>query len=156
MIKKLGKMQCLSTCFHQFAIRSCDWSLCNWKLPRISKNTYRLLCNWKLHAYNIFSFLSWYQSSSRSLNLISFRGIFKCFSYHLVSTSFSSSYYLQAWGWEQLPYLTWLSQFLPFLHNHELLGIIDSTDPSSHQFLVNDKDEKTLNPAYVTWTMKYQ
>jgi hypothetical protein len=53
-------------------------------------------------------------------------------------------------------YLTWLSQFKPFLRNHELMGIVDGTEPCPQQFLINDKGEKTLNPAYATWNKKDQ
>jgi len=53
-------------------------------------------------------------------------------------------------------YLQWQTQFMPALRTYDLMGIVDGSEPCPPQFLVDDKDQKTLNPDYVLWTKRDQ
>jgi hypothetical protein len=55
-------------------------------------------------------------------------------------------------------YLSWVQQFLPFLKSHDLLGIVDGTEPCPAEFLVDDTGKPTtmVNPQYSVWQKKDQ
>ena len=55
-------------------------------------------------------------------------------------------------------YLNWISQFLPVLRSHDLLGFVDGTEPCPAQFLPLSEGKETaeLNPSYLLWTKKDQ
>jgi hypothetical protein len=56
-----------------------------------------------------------------------------------------------------LNYLAWVFQFMPILRGHDLLGIIDGTEPCPPKTLVNSEtNEESLNPAYVLWQKRDQ
>jgi len=43
-------------------------------------------------------------------------------------------------------YLMWLTQVLPILRHHDLLGIIDGSEPCPQKFIVNDEQKEVFNP----------
>jgi transposase InsO family protein len=55
-------------------------------------------------------------------------------------------------------YHMWLSQFLPVLRLHDLMGIVEGTEPCPPQFLLDDQGHVTLsvNPDFSIWTKKDQ
>jgi len=53
-------------------------------------------------------------------------------------------------------YLSWLTQFLPILRSQDSLGIVDGTEPCPPQFLVDENNKQTPNPAYSLWHRKDQ
>jgi transposase InsO family protein len=55
-------------------------------------------------------------------------------------------------------YITWSFTIVPILKSHDLMGIVDGTEPCPPQFLppASDKEEPSLNPAYSLWVKKDQ
>jgi hypothetical protein len=53
-------------------------------------------------------------------------------------------------------YLEWVAQFQPILRGNDLLGLIEGTDLCPPQFLSNEGNTQTLNPAYTAWQKKDQ
>jgi hypothetical protein len=53
-------------------------------------------------------------------------------------------------------YLLWLSQIVPILKGHELMGIVDGSEPCPPQFLTNAEGKEVLNPLYSIWIKKDQ
>jgi hypothetical protein len=54
-------------------------------------------------------------------------------------------------------YLDWVSQFIPILRGHELIGIMDGSEPCPPKFLTNpETQEQSLNHAYTVWQKKDQ
>jgi hypothetical protein len=51
-------------------------------------------------------------------------------------------------------YLRWVIQFQPILRGNDLLGLIEGTDLCPPQFLTDEGNTQTLNPAYTTWQKK--
>jgi hypothetical protein len=58
--------------------------------------------------------------------------------------------------WDSHNYLMWLSQFLPVLRSHNLLRIVDGSEPCPLKFLHDDQGEAILNPEYTISTKKDQ
>jgi hypothetical protein len=52
-------------------------------------------------------------------------------------------------------YLLWLSQIVPILKGHELMGIVDGSKPCPLPFLTNEGKE-VPNPLYSIWVKKDQ
>jgi hypothetical protein len=49
-------------------------------------------------------------------------------------------------------YLAWVSQFLPILRSHDLMGIVDNSEPCPPKYLTTaENNEEVLNSAYVLW-----
>jgi len=44
-----------------------------------------------------------------------------------------------------------VSQFQPILRGNELQGLVDGTDQCPRQFIINENNVQTTNPAYVAW-----
>jgi hypothetical protein len=54
-------------------------------------------------------------------------------------------------------YITWSFTIIPILKSHELMGIVDGSEPCPSQFLPpTPEKEETLNPAYSLWVKKDQ
>jgi hypothetical protein len=53
-------------------------------------------------------------------------------------------------------YLMWLTQVLPILRHHELLGIVDGSEPCPPKFITNDEQKEVLNPEFTVWNKKDQ
>jgi hypothetical protein len=53
-------------------------------------------------------------------------------------------------------YLAWTTQLSPILKTHDLMGIVDGSEPCPPQFLLNDEGKESLNPAYSIWQKKDQ
>jgi hypothetical protein len=53
-------------------------------------------------------------------------------------------------------YLLWLSTVVPILKAHEVLSIVDGSEPCPEQFLTNENGEKLSNPEFSTWNKKDQ
>lgn len=51
-------------------------------------------------------------------------------------------------------YLAWLSQTVPTLKSHDMMGIADGTEPCPPKFLPNDPGKDVLNPDYSIWCWK--
>jgi cytochrome c-type biogenesis protein CcmH/NrfF len=47
---------------------------------------------------------------------------------------------------DETNYLLWLSQIVPILKGHELMGIVDGSEPCPPQFLSDDEDKEVQNP----------
>lgn len=43
-------------------------------------------------------------------------------------------------------YLTWLTQVLPILRHHDLLGIVDGSELCPPKFITNVEQKEVLNP----------
>jgi hypothetical protein len=57
---------------------------------------------------------------------------------------------------DETNYLLWLSQIVPILKGHELMGIVDGSEPCPPQFLPNDEGKEVKNPLYSIWIRKDQ
>ena len=57
---------------------------------------------------------------------------------------------------DETNYLLWLSQIVPILKGHELMGIVDGSEPYPPQFLSDDEDKEVQNPLYSVWIKKDQ
>jgi hypothetical protein len=44
-------------------------------------------------------------------------------------------------------YLLWTSQLVPILKTHDLMGIVDGTNPCPPEFLTDDEGKIISNPA---------
>jgi hypothetical protein len=53
-------------------------------------------------------------------------------------------------------YLGWVAQFQPILCGNDLLELIKGTDLCLPQFLTDEGNTQTLNPAYTKWQKKDQ
>jgi hypothetical protein len=55
-------------------------------------------------------------------------------------------------------FISWTTQFLPALRTHELLGIVDGTDPCPSKFILDDEGKPTSvrNPDFLVWQKKDQ
>jgi hypothetical protein len=53
-------------------------------------------------------------------------------------------------------YLLWLSQVVPTLKSHELMGIVDGSDPCPPQHVLDDARKEVPNPSYAIWIKKDQ
>jgi hypothetical protein len=53
-------------------------------------------------------------------------------------------------------YLMWLTQILPILRHHNLLGIVDGSESCPKKFITNDEQKEVLNPEFTIWTKKDQ
>jgi hypothetical protein len=55
-------------------------------------------------------------------------------------------------------YKTWSFTVIPILKSHDLMGIVDGTEPCPPQFLpsTTEKEEPSLNPAFSLWVKKDQ
>ncbi|KAA8523788.1 hypothetical protein F0562_010211 [Nyssa sinensis] len=55
-------------------------------------------------------------------------------------------------------YLNWTTQFIPILRSHDLLGIVDGSEPCPVQFVTDDKDKPTsvVTTDYLVWQKKDQ
>ncbi|KAA8547071.1 hypothetical protein F0562_003500 [Nyssa sinensis] len=55
-------------------------------------------------------------------------------------------------------YLNWTTQFIPILRSHDLLGIVDGSEPCPVQFATDDKDKPTsiVTTDYLVWQKKDQ
>ena len=53
-------------------------------------------------------------------------------------------------------YLSWLSTVVPILKSHELLGIVDGSEPCPPASLTNEQGNEIPNPAYAIWNKKDQ
>jgi hypothetical protein len=55
-------------------------------------------------------------------------------------------------------YLSWVHQSLLFLKSHDLLGIVDGTEPCPAKFPIDDTGKPTtmVNPQYSVWQKKDQ
>jgi hypothetical protein len=50
----------------------------------------------------------------------------------------------------------WLTQVLPILHHHDLLGIIDGLELCPQKFIVSDEQKEVLKPEFTIWSKKDQ
>lgn len=59
---------------------------------------------------------------------------------------------------ESSNYLLWVSQFLPILRSHDLMGMVDGTDPCPPKFHLDEegKETTTINPDFAIWQKKDQ
>ncbi|KAJ0041947.1 hypothetical protein Pint_18125 [Pistacia integerrima] len=59
---------------------------------------------------------------------------------------------------DETNYLMWLSQIVPVIKSHDLMGFVDGSLPCPSQFLIDDqgKPTTTLNPEYILWNRKDQ
>jgi hypothetical protein len=48
-------------------------------------------------------------------------------------------------------YLSWTTQLALILKTHELMGIVDGSEPCHPQFLPDDQGNEVLNHAYSIW-----
>lgn len=48
----------------------------------------------------------------------------------------------------------WLTQVLPILRHHDLLGIVDGSKPCPQKFITNDEQKEALNPKFIIWNKK--
>jgi hypothetical protein len=53
-------------------------------------------------------------------------------------------------------YLAWLTQVLLVLRSHDLMGIVDGSEPCPVRLLCDDQNQTTMNPEYTIWTKKDQ
>ena len=53
-------------------------------------------------------------------------------------------------------YLLWVSQFLPVLRSHDLLGIVDGIETCPTKLVKNSKGEDIINPEFTIWNKKDQ
>jgi hypothetical protein len=53
-------------------------------------------------------------------------------------------------------YLGWTTQFLPILRTHDLLGIVDGSEPCPPKLITDDKGVESLNPEFTIWNKKDQ
>jgi hypothetical protein len=53
-------------------------------------------------------------------------------------------------------YLPWLSQLVRVLKSHDLMGIVDGSEPCPPQFLVDDQGKEVSNPAHSVWMKRDQ
>jgi hypothetical protein len=55
-------------------------------------------------------------------------------------------------------YLNWVSHFMPLLKAHELMGLVDGSEPCPPQYVVDDTGKPTtmVNPDYCLWQKKDQ
>jgi hypothetical protein len=57
---------------------------------------------------------------------------------------------------DETNYLLWLSQIVPILKGHELMGIVDGSEPCLPQFLPDDQGKEVPNPLHSIWIKKDQ
>jgi hypothetical protein len=53
-------------------------------------------------------------------------------------------------------YLMWLTQVLPILRHHDLLGIVDGSEPCPPKLITTEDKKEILNPEFVLWNKKDQ
>jgi hypothetical protein len=53
-------------------------------------------------------------------------------------------------------YLAWTTQLAPILKTHDLMGIVDGSEPCPPQFLLGDDGKEISNPAHSIWQKKDQ
>jgi hypothetical protein len=53
-------------------------------------------------------------------------------------------------------YLMWLTQVLPILYTHDLMGIVDGSESCPHRIITNDEGKETPNPEFNIWNKKDQ
>lgn len=54
-------------------------------------------------------------------------------------------------------YLAWVAQFQPILFCHDLVGIVDGSEPCPPQYVTDpENDTQTLNPSFVAWKKRDQ
>jgi hypothetical protein len=46
-------------------------------------------------------------------------------------------------------YLMWLTQVLPILRTHDLMGIVDGSEPCPQKHITDDKGKEIPNPEFV-------
>jgi len=55
-------------------------------------------------------------------------------------------------------YSAWMTQLVPVLKSHELMGFVDGSEPCPSKFIVDTHGELTSNisPEYLVWSRKDQ
>lgn len=53
-------------------------------------------------------------------------------------------------------YLRWLTQVHPALCSHELVGIVDGSEPCPPKLITDDEGQEVPHPKFVIWTRKDQ
>jgi hypothetical protein len=53
-------------------------------------------------------------------------------------------------------YTSWVTQINPILRTHDLMGIVDGSEPCPQKYLTDSKGEEKLNPEYLIWNKKDQ
>jgi hypothetical protein len=53
-------------------------------------------------------------------------------------------------------YLGWTTQFLPILRTHDLVGIVDGSEPCPPKLITDDKGVESLNLEFTIWNKKDQ
>jgi hypothetical protein len=53
-------------------------------------------------------------------------------------------------------YTSWVTQINPILRTHDLMGIVDGSEPCPQKHLTDSKGEEILNPEYLIWNKKDQ
>jgi hypothetical protein len=53
-------------------------------------------------------------------------------------------------------YLGWKTQFMPILRTHELVGIVDGTEPCPDKLIIDSSGKEILNPEFTIWNRKDQ
>jgi hypothetical protein len=54
-------------------------------------------------------------------------------------------------------YMAWVLQFMPIFRTHEVLGIVDGSEPCPPEFVCDSTtNSKSVNPAYTLWQKKDQ
>jgi hypothetical protein len=123
----------------------------------------------RLSQYNNESFKhqfrSWYQSlNAHAQNIyIFFLSFFRSFFLHMASSS-AINFTLPNIGTgfhsklEGPNYSAWMTQLVPVLKSHELMGFMDGSEPCPSKFIVDTHGELTSNisPEYIVWSRKDQ
>jgi hypothetical protein len=109
-----------------------------------------------------FAILSWYQSNNRPsplLILISFYPYSQ-----MASSSAAPVPMLQlpnlsqnnGFKLDDSNYLLWLSQVVPILKSHELMGIVDGSEPCPPTTLTDAEGKEVQNPDFSAWNRRDQ
>ena len=52
-------------------------------------------------------------------------------------------------------YMAWVLQFMPIFRTHEVMGIVDGSEPCPPEFVCDSiTNSKSANPAYTMWQQK--
>jgi hypothetical protein len=74
----------------------------------------------------------------------------------IISTFSNIPNFSQLFKLEGPNYLAWVAQFQPILRVNDLQGLIEGTDICPPQFITNEDNTQTLNPAFVAWQKRDQ
>jgi hypothetical protein len=103
--------------------------------------------------------LLWYQSLCRHMPKFILLLLLSTFSLmaSAVASTFSPPTLSQFNGKLEGPnYLAWTTQFLPILCTHDMLSIVDGSEPCPPKLIKDDKGMDTLNIEFSIWNKKDQ